>query len=98
MWMSRLREMRGGRENDSEFGTRFRGNACLPICWSSRFRIPASGWGLNRDECGWMFSRFRPPARGGQYGVVRLSVDSGIAQRGLNDCPCRVQLYHSLCQ
>ncbi|HEX5364579.1 MAG TPA: PA0069 family radical SAM protein [Gallionella sp.] len=67
--MSRLREMRGGRENDSEFGSRFRGNGLFADLLEQRFRIACERLGLNREVGELDVDRFRPPARGGQMGL-----------------------------
>ncbi|HZW26164.1 MAG TPA: PA0069 family radical SAM protein [Gallionella sp.] len=67
--MSRLREMRGGKENDSEFGSRFRGDGLFADLLEKRFRITCERLGLNQEEVRLEVSRFRPPERGGQMGL-----------------------------
>lgn len=67
--MSRLREMRGGQENDSEFGTRFRGEGLFSDLLEQRFRIACERLGLNKTEMRLDASRFRQPGRGGQLGL-----------------------------
>ncbi|MCK9199759.1 MAG: PA0069 family radical SAM protein [Gallionella sp.] len=67
--MSRLRDMRGGKENDSEFGSRFRGDGLFADLLEKRFRIACERLGLNQEEMGLDVSRFRPPGRGGQMGL-----------------------------
>lgn len=64
--MSRLREMRGGRENDAEFGSRFRGNGLFADLLSRRFHKACERLGFNRESMELDTSRFRPPSRGGQ--------------------------------
>jgi DNA repair photolyase len=64
--MSRLREMRGGRENDSEFGSRFRGSGLFADLLEQRFRKACERFGFNRGSAELDTSRFRPPARNGQ--------------------------------
>ncbi|NOT19476.1 MAG: PA0069 family radical SAM protein [Sideroxydans sp.] len=48
--MSRLREMRGGKENDSEFGSRFRGNGLFAELLVKRFKLACERLGLNQGE------------------------------------------------
>ncbi|HEX5338646.1 MAG TPA: PA0069 family radical SAM protein [Gallionella sp.] len=67
--MSRLREMRGGRENDAEFGSRFSGNGLFAELLSRRFRIACERIGLNREEGALDTSRFVKPARAGQMAL-----------------------------
>jgi DNA repair photolyase len=67
--MSRLREMRGGKENDSEFGSRFRGDGLFADLLEKRFRIACERLGLNKDEVRLNVECFRPPVLGGQMGL-----------------------------
>ena len=65
--MSRVREMRGGRENDPQFGSRMRGQGLLADLLRKRFDIACERLGLNRQrraalDC----TRFKPPRRGPQ--------------------------------
>jgi DNA repair photolyase len=60
--MSRVRDMRGGRENDPRFGSRMRGEGLLAELLRKRFDVACARLGLNQDrrrplDC----SRFRPP-------------------------------------
>jgi DNA repair photolyase len=59
--MSLQQQMRGGRDNDSGFGTRMRGTGPLAELLAQRFRLACQRFGLNREEhelnCSW----FRPP-------------------------------------
>jgi DNA repair photolyase len=48
--MSRLREMRGGRENDPEFGTRFTGNGLFAQLLTRRFRLACERLGFDRES------------------------------------------------
>jgi DNA repair photolyase len=63
--MHRLREMRGGRDNDATFGRRFSGQGPVAALLRQRFRIAERrlGYapGLPPLDC----SRFRPPERPG---------------------------------
>jgi DNA repair photolyase len=63
--MSLLQQMRGGRDNDSEFGTRMRGTGPLADLLSQRFRLACERFGLNRTDNQLNCSRFRPPPRPG---------------------------------
>ncbi len=64
--MSRLSEMRGGRENDPQFGSRFRGDGLFADLLAQRFRKACERFGLNREETALDVSRFKPPSRNGQ--------------------------------
>lgn len=64
--MSRLREMRGGRENDPQFGSRFRGQDRFADLLAQRFRSACARLELNRDDTPLDTGRFRQPSRGGQ--------------------------------
>ncbi|BBI98878.1 radical SAM protein [Ferrigenium kumadai] len=64
--MNRLREMRGGKENDSEFGSRFRGNGLFSDLLSKRFHMACERLGLNLEDTALNTSHFKPPVRGGQ--------------------------------
>jgi DNA repair photolyase len=67
--MSRLREMRGGKENDSEFGSRFRGNGLFAQLLSKRFQLACERWEFNSVEGGLDTSRFIKPNPGGQQSL-----------------------------
>ena len=64
--MNRLREMRGGRENDPEFGSRFSGQGQFADLLAQRFRRACERLGFNLENVDFDMSRFRPPARHGQ--------------------------------
>jgi DNA repair photolyase len=64
--MSRLREMRGGRENDPEFGLRFSGQGLFAQLLSARFRLACERLGLNREENALDVARFIKPDKYGQ--------------------------------
>ena len=66
--MSRVREMRGGRENDPNFGTRMRGTGELADLLAQRFQIACKRLGFNsaRRNRTLDTTRFRPPRRDGQ--------------------------------
>jgi DNA repair photolyase len=67
--MSRLREMRSGRENDSEFGSRFRGNGLFAQLLSQRFHLACERRGFNREESKLDTSRFIKPNPNGQQSL-----------------------------
>jgi DNA repair photolyase len=64
--MSRVRAMRGGKEYDSEFGSRMRGEGELADLLEKRFRIACERLGLNQRDWELDTKRFKPPQRGGQ--------------------------------
>jgi DNA repair photolyase len=64
--MSRMREMRGGRDNDPEFGSRFRGNGLFAELLARRFGKACERLGLNLDDRLLATGLFRPPPRNGQ--------------------------------
>ncbi len=73
--MSIIRQSRGGRENDPNFGSRMTGSGNFVDLIGKRFDLACKRLGLNSEEdhmasrseldC----SRFRPPAIGGQLGL-----------------------------
>jgi DNA repair photolyase len=64
--MSRIRDMRDGRENDPEFGSRMVGKGTLAELLALRFRKALVRFGLDRPGEELDCSLFRPPERGGQ--------------------------------
>jgi DNA repair photolyase len=65
--MSRVRDMRGGKENDPRFGSRMRGEGLLADLLRKRFEIACARLRLNLErrmplDC----SRFKPPRAGPQ--------------------------------
>ena len=67
--MNRLREMRGGRENDPNFGSRFRGQGLFADLLSRRFANACARLGLNREAFELDTGQFRQPGRGGQMAL-----------------------------
>ncbi|MBX3602228.1 MAG: PA0069 family radical SAM protein [Rubrivivax sp.] len=61
--MARVREMRGGRDNDSRFGTRMTGQGVWAELLRQRFRKACERLGLNREKPALDLTQFRPPAR-----------------------------------
>ena len=64
--MSRIRDMRDGRENDPAFGWRMVGKGTLADLLSQRFRKAVKRFGLDKDIPDLDTSLFVPPSRHGQ--------------------------------
>ena len=66
--MSRVRQLRGGKENDPNFGTRHSGTGILAELLQKRFENACGRLGLNRERRSPKIdtTRFRPPKSGGQ--------------------------------
>ncbi|HKZ74114.1 MAG TPA: PA0069 family radical SAM protein [Steroidobacteraceae bacterium] len=69
--MSLVNELRGGRDNDPEFGTRMRGTGPYAELLRTRFQLACRRLGLNAARGGRLTTRhFRPPTpTGGQMGL-----------------------------
>jgi DNA repair photolyase len=63
--MARVREMRGGRDNDARFGTRLRGEGAWAELLRQRFLLAVRRLGLNNTRTVLDFSRFSPPIKAG---------------------------------
>ncbi|MDP3224023.1 MAG: radical SAM protein, partial [Rubrivivax sp.] len=61
--MARVRDMRGGKDYDSGFGTRMTGQGVWAQLLRQRFEKACSSLGLNRQRLTLDLSRFRPPGR-----------------------------------
>ena len=61
--MSLVQQIRGGRDNDPNFGSRMRGAGELAELVAKRFALACQRLGLNRDRAPLDTSRFRPPTR-----------------------------------
>jgi len=62
--MARVRDMRGGRDNDSRFGQRMHGQGVWARLLAQRFQKAAQRLGLNRERVPLNFSQFcRPVSR-----------------------------------
>jgi DNA repair photolyase len=61
--MARVREMRGGKDNDSRFGTRMRGTGVWADLLRQRFDKACTRFGYSRERRAMDLSRFRSPAR-----------------------------------
>jgi DNA repair photolyase len=59
--MSRVKQMRGGRENDPEFGTRMRGSGEFADLLRIRFEKACNRLGLNENRRVLDISQFRRP-------------------------------------
>jgi len=66
--MSRVQAMRGGRDNDPEFGSRMSGTGELAELLAQRFRLACERLGIDggRRNRALDTTRFRPPRPGGQ--------------------------------
>ena len=65
--MSIVRQMRGGKENDPNFGTRMSGTGNYAELMEKRFAIACKRYGINQRETADLdCSRFRPPSPEGQ--------------------------------
>jgi len=64
--MNRMRQMRGGRENDPEFGSRFRGRGLLADLLSQRIRKACEQHGFNFEDRPLNTGIFKPLSRNGQ--------------------------------
>jgi DNA repair photolyase len=68
--MARVNQMRGGRDNDPRFGTRFTGEGLLADLLRRRVRGARERLGLGREVPALSCERFRRPARGGQMSLL----------------------------
>jgi len=68
--MSRMREMRGGRENDPEFGSRFHGQGQFAELLSQRFRNACERLGFNLEHRPLDTGLYKPPSRNGQLDLL----------------------------
>jgi len=60
--MARVREMRGGRDNDARFGSRMTGQGVWAQLLRQRFDKACARLGLNRERIDLDLARFQPPA------------------------------------
>ena len=69
--MSIVRQMRGGRENDPNFGSRMTGTGNYAELMEKRFDIACRRYGINRrEELDLDCSRFKPPSVSGQLKLL----------------------------
>ncbi len=69
--MSRVQQMRGGRENDPEFGSRMRGNGEFADLLRKRFEKACARLGLNEHRRDLDTTQFRPPRIDGQMDLFQ---------------------------
>jgi len=69
--MALIRDARGGRDNDPNFGSRMRGTGPIAQLLQTRFRVACKRLGLNAGsrEIPQHTHLFRPPGRGGQMSL-----------------------------
>lgn len=67
--MSLMRQMRGGKENDSRFGQRMRGSGQFADLIRDRFRLAVKRLDYNRREIILDTDRFQPPSLDGQMAL-----------------------------
>lgn len=67
--MSRVRQMRDGRENDPEYGSRLRGQGLLAELLAQRFEKACRRHGLNAERMGLDTTRFRSAKLAGQMAL-----------------------------
>jgi DNA repair photolyase len=70
--MSVIQQMRGGRDNDPQFGSRMRGEGIFADLISRRFDIACQRLGLNRERAPMDISLFRPPRTEAQRAQLAL--------------------------
>ena len=68
--MSLLQQIRGGRDNDPNFGSRMRGAGEFADLIGKRFALACQRLGLNRERAPLDTSQFRPPAITGTAAVA----------------------------
>ena len=68
--MARVREMRGGRDYQAQFGRRMQGEGVWADLLAQRFAAACTRLGLNGERRGVLdCSQFRPPALNGQQSL-----------------------------
>jgi DNA repair photolyase len=70
--MSVIQQMRGGRDNDPQFGSRMRGEGLFADLISRRFDIACRRLGLNRERAPMDTARFQPPRTEAQRAQLTL--------------------------
>jgi DNA repair photolyase len=73
--MARIRDMRGGKDYDAEFGTRMRGTGTWAQLLRDRFEMAVKRLGYSRERQPLDMSKFVPPAPLPRARVVAPSVD-----------------------
>ena len=67
--MSRLAQMREGKENDPNFGSRMRGKGVFADLLSQRFKIACERLGFNKKKVALQTKHFRKPVLNGQFAL-----------------------------
>ena len=68
--LSLMRQLHGGREYDSRFGKRMRGEGPFADLLAQRFRIAAARLGLNREQRNLDCTKFTPPRKAAAQGEL----------------------------
>ncbi len=68
--MARVREMRGGKDYDSAFGTRMHGQGVWAQLLRQRFDKASQRLGFGRERLNLDLTQFRPPARAAGQGLL----------------------------
>jgi DNA repair photolyase len=68
--MARVREMRGGRDNDSRFGSRMTGQGVWAELLRQRFDKACARLGLNRERVELDLTQFKAPAQAESQGSL----------------------------
>lgn len=68
--MSLVQQVRGGRDNDPNFGTRFRGSGHYAELTAQRFRLACRRHGYRDEGPALVFGGFRVPGAGGQMSLL----------------------------
>jgi len=70
--MNVVRQTRGGRDNDAQFGSRMRGEGQFADLIARRFELACKRLGLNREGTSMDTWLFRPPRRGAESPQLQL--------------------------
>ena len=70
--MSRVRDLRGGKDNDARFGSRMTGQGPWADLLRQRFKGATRRLGLSTERAPLDLSAFRPPSKAGQAGQLAL--------------------------
>src|SRR5437660_204983 len=70
--MSIVRQIRGGRDNDAQFGSRMRGQGQFADLIERRFDLACKRLGLNGEGAPMDTTRFRPPRSSAQSAQLAL--------------------------
>ena len=87
--MSRMREMRGGRENDPEFGSRFRGKGLFADLLEQRFSKACERMGFNLEDGSLDTGLFIKPAVRAEVSKPARCPFCGSIPHHERECPAR---------